>query len=266
MIIPYWSYGTINLGLLIVDTCTFFTAAGLLFGFLLFLYLSRKMRLRRLAIFYLGIFGLTGGLIGAKIGGVILNFEAYSNITWFNRLNLFQGPSFSFTGIIGLFIIGALYIWYLNKYTNEKINFWQIADIATFSVILFLIIFRIGCFLLNDHMGVETNLSWGILWFDGVIRHPIILYFIFSNIAILLLLIIFYKKFKIGQSFLIGLFCYAVSRFLLSFFQAEEKFAGLSIVRYFSIIFLITTLALFVIYVKKRKFECFYPSADNLGN
>jgi len=121
-------------------------------------------------------------------------------------------------GLFGGLLFGWLYIFY------KKLNFWFLAVLVSPAIALGIFIGRIGCFLINDHLGTITNLPWGILWPDGVIRHPIALYSSLNGLILFFLL----KSIKKNR-FLIFLIYYAASRFLLDFLRVDPRWWELTI-------------------------------------
>jgi len=86
---------------------------------------------------------------------------------------------------------------------------------------------RVGCFLINDHAGAATSLPWGILWSDGIMRHPVALYEILAMAGVFTLLwslreSISRQRQRDGSIFLLFLFSYAVIRFFLDFLREEQ--------------------------------------------
>jgi len=132
------------------------------------------------------------------------------------------------------------------------LGFWKMADLVTPAVALGIGIGRIGCFLINDHLGAATSLPWGILWPDGISRHPVALYESLVGFALFAIFWFLQKRKesvipaklvpdrdwvagiqefgsrlfgrddKPGRLFLLFLISYSAIRFLLDFLRASK--------------------------------------------
>lgn len=140
-------------------------------------------------------------------------------------------------GILGATLAAFLYL----KFSKNLHLFGKLADITALILPLSIAVGRIGCCLINDHQGAETSLPWGILWPDGIIRHPVAEYLIAANLAIFLILRFLQPKLKKpGQLFSAFLFLYFFCRFFLDFTRSigtplsDPHYFGLSTTQWIS--------------------------------
>lgn len=129
-----------TIGTISISSFGFFLSLGFLFALHLIWRLARAWDLpeeKILDLFFLTIFG---GLLGARILFIILNFEFFDSLSKMILITKYPGLSF-WGGLFG----GWLTLYFLTKRT--KLNFWQIADIAAVGVIGGIILGDIGCFL-----------------------------------------------------------------------------------------------------------------------
>lgn len=137
-------------------------------------------------IYNLGFYTLIAGILGARLGFVLLNLNLYTNVTPWTRalLSVFAlapGTEISWAGVLAAVGTAAFFV------RRWKLPALAILDsfAPTFAIL------GIGIGLANllsgDYFGVETTLPWGIdLW--GAKRHPTQIYFIAACIAILVVL------------------------------------------------------------------------------
>jgi len=226
--IPYFCFDKIIIGPITIYTWGIFVALAFLIGYLFVLRQAKKEKIDTKIIHYLFIWVLLGGMIGGKLLG--------------------QGGLTLFGGVFGVLIAAILYF-KLTK-TDFKL-FWRIADLTAFIAPISIAIGRIGCSLINDHQGAETFLPWGIVWPDGLIRHPVAEYLIISALIIFLILKFLKPKLKKpGQLFLSFLFLYSFSRFFLDFTRStgtplsDPHYFGLSATQWFSLIVIFGTITI----------------------
>jgi len=222
---PYFSYLQINLGLVTLYTWGIFLGLAFFVGFFLFSKVAKK-NLAQEKIFWLTIFILLAGIVSARLFYVI-QFPYY----FYHPMQVFEFSNGGLTiygGLVGGLIAGLFYI------RKNKLDFWPLADILAPIIALGIFIVRIGCFLINDHQGAITNLFWAIEWPDGTFRHPVALYLSLNGLVIFWILLFLKDKLKKpGQLFIIFLFYYSISRFILDFFRSSNTF--LSDPRYLSL-------------------------------
>jgi len=250
--IHYFVFDHFHFGPITIYTWGFFVGLGFLTGYLWTLWQARKkgIELEKIAFLTLAIF------LGAALGGRIL-FLLQTPARFFNDISsLWQiqnGGMMIWGGIFGAMVFGWLFLKW------QKMGFWRLADIFAAPAALGIAIGRVGCFLLNDHQGAATDLPWGILWPDGIARHPAALYEILMTLGLFGLLWYLEKKEikichserssalaeqseesdrsfvvsllrmtkekrikKDGFLFLIFLIGYAIFRFFLDFFRASS--------------------------------------------
>lgn len=216
-----------------------FLALGFLAPFAFVLKRAKEKELNTKVLLNIFIWIVVGSLIGMRLG-YVFQFPAIYLLKPLEILKLWDGGLTFYGGLIGG-IIGAVFY---SKYAKiDKKEFFTIADLVVLYLPLGIIAGRIGCFLINDHQGSLTTLPWGIVWPDGVIRHPVALYLIINGGMIFLILRIFEKKFKKpGSLFLLFLFLYSFTRFFLDFTRSTDppfsdpSFSGLSVSQWISII------------------------------
>lgn len=191
----YFSFTQIQLGPITLYSWGLMVGLAFVIGYWLALREAKKKEIDQNKIFWLAILIFLGSILGARLGSLFL-FEI-------NGL-MFYG------GLFGALIVGVFYI------KKAKLDFWEILDVLAPSLALGIFIGRIGCFLINDHMGTVTNLPWAILWPDGILRHPIALYLSLNGLILFLVLWFLRKKLqKPGQLFIFFLVYYSLSRFLI---------------------------------------------------
>ncbi len=191
---PYFSFSKIVIGSITLQVWGIFVAIGALIAYLFVLRQVPKKGIDTKIIHNLFIWVFLGGVAGSMLLG--------------------QGGLSLLGGVFGVLIAGFLYL----KLSKNLHLFFPIADTVVLIVPISIAIGRIGCSLINDHQGAETSLPWGIVWPDGITRHPVAEYLIIS--ALVLFLILKYLKpqlSKPGQLFFSFLFLYSLSRFFLDF-------------------------------------------------
>lgn len=145
-----------SIGKFSVSSFGVFLVLGFIFGVFLIWRLARAWDLDEEKILDLTLLTFVGGLIGARLYFGINHFEEF--IANPLRIILFtKYPGFSFWGG---FLGGWLTLFYYCR--RQKIDFWQIADIAAVGFLGALIVSDIGCFLGGCGVGSVTNSFSGV--------------------------------------------------------------------------------------------------------
>ena len=212
--IPYFTFTEIDLGFITIQVWGLMASIGFLLALFLSLREAERKNINKDDIWNIMILALIGMIVGSKIFYIISNFNEFENIAEMFNLNW----GFSFLG--GASFAGILLFFYARY---KGINFWKLADTITPGAIIAIIIIRIGCFLIYDHLGKITNLPWGRIYFDETIRHPVILYHIISSLAIFFVICYLKKRhLKNGLLFLYFAVYYLIFRFLTDFLRCSD--------------------------------------------
>lgn len=209
--IPYFSFEYFSVGPAKVYVWGLLVGLGFSAGYIFALIKAKKRGLDETKIMWLSVLIFVGAMLGSRLLFLLQTPGRFSGN--FSLLWQFNGGAMLYGGLLGGIYFGWLYL--------KKINwdFWEIADTLAPAGALGIAIGRIGCALINDHMGAYTSMPWGILWTDGVARHPVAIYESLFCFALFFALLYFQGKLKPGRLFLIFLLFYSVGRFLLDFFR-----------------------------------------------
>lgn len=220
--IPYQPILFITLGPLRIYTWGTLFAVGFLLALWLGLRQARRAGIDSEKIFDLGFLILIFGILGGRLAYVIANWPTFKD-NWVDIFKIWDGG----LGFIGGFLLAAAAsIIYIRK---QKLSLPKIADLAAPSIVLAYLVGRIGCFLIHDHIGKETNVPWGIRYLDGTVRHETSIY-TGLNALILLLILLYLRKKNLPQGglFIIYLIYYSITRFAIEFFQVGPYFYKLT--------------------------------------
>ncbi len=141
-----------SIGPLSISSFGLFLALAFLYGTYLVWRLARAWDLPEEKILDLVILSFFGGLIGARLFFVALNFDYFLPVLY-KTLLITKYPGLSFWGG---FLGGWLTLFYFCR--RFKLNFWQIADLASIGFLAGLILGDIGCFLGGCSVGKMSNL------------------------------------------------------------------------------------------------------------
>jgi phosphatidylglycerol:prolipoprotein diacylglycerol transferase len=168
------------------------------------------------------VFGLIGGLLGAKL---LYVFEHLDESPFFSLLFDRGGMSW-FGGFVGGLLAG---------YVTIRRHKWPLVPVlaaATPALAVGQMLGRIGCFLVGDDYGRPTSLPWGVRFPQGlpptdVPVHPAQLYEA-AFLAVLTWILIRWRRHGVpdvivlGRYFLIA----GIFRFLLEFVRVNVRVAG----------------------------------------
>lgn len=255
----------------------FLIALGIILGFIVFYYLSKKADFpakgglasgwKKDFILNLSFWLIIWGMIGARLYHVLSEIDYYLS----HPLEIFyiwQGGM----GIYGAVIAGVLVIYYFTK--KNKIDFLQILDFIAPSLALALAIGRWGNYFNQELYGLPTNLPWSIPIdpanrlagyenFDSF--HPTFLY---ESLFCLILFIFLYilaaknksmsksgmstKIYQPGYIFISYIFLYSLWRFFIEFLRLDSQpaFLNLRLGQWVSLT--LTILSLVVYFVLKK--------------
>lgn len=181
---------------------------------------------------------LAGGLAGARLLYVALNWNDFS-ASPLSVFSLHQGGLAFHGAVLGGVITALIYA------RCQRISFLELGDAFAPGLILGYAIGRIGC----DIFGNVTNVPWAVL-VEGSLRHPVQLYSALAGFAIFILL---WKRGKnrrfAGEILLLLAGSYSVYRFIIEFFRYDA--GGLSPAQYASMV--ITAAALAILALKNTK-------------
>ena len=244
--IPYFNYYKISICSIDLYIWGIFAVLGFLIGYLYVLKKAKNKGIGSCIIIDLATCVLLGGLLGARFFYLIYN-PNYFLVNFTQTIKVWNGGMSMFGGVAGCFIAVFLYFKF-KKLTKEL--FLQISDLAVAILPLSLAVIRIGCLLINDHQGKTTDLPWGIVWPDGVIRHPVALYLIVADLVIFFIIkfIMQYRQLKSGELSLVFIILYFGVRFALDFTRStgtllsDPTYSGFFLNQWLAFLIVLVTL------------------------
>ena len=183
------------------------------------------------------IYGMLGGIIGARAYYVIFSWDNYKN-NFADVFKIWEGGLAIYGGIIG----GLLAAFITCKII--KLNFYNLLDLAGMSLLIGQGIGRWGNFANQEAFGTNTDLPWGMYSekiCSYIIRnqsslpgvdpykpvHPTFLYESVWNLVGFLLINAFWKHKKYnGQILLLYLTWYGLGRAVIEGFRGDSLYIG----------------------------------------
>jgi phosphatidylglycerol---prolipoprotein diacylglyceryl transferase len=212
-----------KIGPLTVHSYGFFLALAFIVGMgISYWYLRRKF-LDAYVVFELVLGAAIGGIIGARLFYVIGHWSEFSSQWW---------EAFKFWNVQGLVFYGGLIFGILGAIIVIKLRGLSIGvvlDSGGLALPASLAVARVGCFLNGCCYGKSTSLPWGVTFPLSTQRtmgmpvnpvHPTQIYELIMDLAILIILLSVYKKFRFrGEIMIAFIMLYAVARFINEFFR-----------------------------------------------
>lgn len=170
------------------------------------------------------------GLIGARAYYVIFNWDYYG-LNWKEIPAIWRGGLASHGGFIAGFIAALIYL------RHHKVPLLKFSDSVIPLVVLGEAFVRFGNFMNGEAHGVPTNMPLGIVFprgspagdeFPNMAVHPTMLYQLFYNLTVFL--IIWFglrkKQFKEGFIAAISIILYSIGRFYIEGLRADSLYIG----------------------------------------
>ena len=234
---------------LIISWHGFFTMVGVLVSVLLVARWAKKENISSDIVYSVAIWGVLGGIIGARLVHVIDRWDYYSQ-NFGQIFTLWEGGIAIYGGILGGFLAGGLYA-VLCKYPVRKLM-----DLTAPAVLISMAIGRLGDIINGEHCAAATSSPVSISYVHassnaancanglGVAVHPVILYEMCWYLAVFV--IIWKLRNRLaphGILFVLFLSLYALGRFFITFYR-DDRIWGLSLqeAHFISLIILFSSL------------------------
>ncbi len=212
------------------------------------------------AIYSIAIWGIIGGIIGARFVHVVDNWTFYSNSPG-QILAIYSGGIGLWGGLLGGFIASAAYA----LRTHHPVGI--IADLTAPALLIVQTIGRLGDIVNGEHCAKATDFFLSFVWTNpasdaricdngvGVGVHPVIAYEMIWNM--LALIVVWRLRGKIrpaGMLFALYLALYSMGRFAISFAREDKVWAiGLQEAHYIALLVLAITVPLLIIKARPAK-------------
>lgn len=225
-----------HIGSFPIGTYGVLIAVGLLMGLMVAMWRAGTVGLEKDIIVDLAFFGILAGIVGSRIGYILLNYKAFTENP---RSYILAREGFVFAGGLVLALVIAGVFLYMKKQ-----NVWRVMDVVAPSISLGHVFGRVGCFFSGCCYGKVSWLPWAVRFprgsavflhqvEEGMIDnsdvfshavHPTQIYAAIGNLIVFLILTFLWGRriFK-GQIFLAYVVLYSVSRFMVEFFRGDKK-------------------------------------------
>jgi phosphatidylglycerol---prolipoprotein diacylglyceryl transferase len=227
---------------------------------------AERQRMDPAVLTDLGIYSLLGGLVGAKLLLVVVDWKEYLRQPSELKSILFSGGVF-YGGLIGGI---AAAIWYVHR---RKLPLWRTLDVLAPAVVIGQAVGRFACLAAGCCFGKETHVPWAIVYHDMYAArqipelpldtpvHPSPLYeSIAAGLIFAVLLWMVPRKRFHGQLALTYAVLYSAARFVLEYFRGDKVrgfvFGGMfSTSQLISIVLILAALALMPYLLKNNRVE-----------
>lgn len=266
--IPYRTFPDFQVGPLTIRTFGLFVAIGILVGVTLFLRYARQRGLDADALTKLAWQVILYGIIGSRVLFVLTHWSDFSG----DPLSMFAvwegGLQFS-----GAFLISIVVIWLFVR-RHPGLHGLVLSDGIVYGLVPGLIIGRIGCISVGEHLGTQTSFFLGWKYLGGTTREPVVggVGSVIHNTAIYELLLLiplavllwWMQRRRVGEGWITVTFLlwYGVQRFSTDFLRAYDKTVwGLTGAQYIAIGMVVGGLAL-AAWLRSREGETVEPPAE----
>lgn len=187
---------------------------------------ARRAGLDSARITDMAVYVLIGGLVGAKLLLVVVEWPYYARNPR-ELLSVIQSGGVFYGGLLGALPVAW---WYARRH---QLDGWRTADVLAPGVALGQAIGRLGCFSAGCCYGRPTDVPWGIAFRDpyatravgtplDIPLHPTQIYEALAvGLIFLGLLWLARRKRFHGQVTLVYLFLYAAFRFVIEFYRGD---------------------------------------------
>lgn len=222
--------GVIYLGKLELHTYGVLISIAFLFGIMLSTREARRTGEDPDRILDLAFWILISSIVGSRLLFIVTTWEEYwrdlaqAPIWYQSRLfRIWEGGLVFHGGLIGALLATW---WFVRRY---KMNFLKIADIVVPTVALGQFFGRLGCFSAGCCHGKATDVSWGVVFQDGlalkgIAVHPTQLYEACACLLIYAaILYVRSEKRYHGAGLLTYLFLYPIARFVIEMYRGDDS-------------------------------------------
>ncbi|MBL7785054.1 MAG: prolipoprotein diacylglyceryl transferase [Chitinophagales bacterium] len=167
-----------------------------------------------------------GGLIGARLGEVLLYNPSHYWAHPIEILYIWQGGLASHGGAIGILVASFLYVYRFGY------SYIRLLDVLALGMPFFGALIRIGNLMNSEIIGKATTVPWGFVFVrqgETIARHPVVLYEALWLTIVGIVLWRLYLGKRRAAGFIAGLFFVLTfsGRFCLEFWKANADFTQL---------------------------------------
>ena len=247
---------------LIISWHGFFTMVGVLISVLLVARWAKKENISSEIVYSVAIWGVLGGIIGARLVHVIDRWDYYSQ-NFGQIFTLWEGGIAIYGAILGGFLAASVYA-VLCKYPVRKLM-----DLTAPAVPISMAVGRIGDIINGEHFSKPTEMIWGFIYTHSSVQslynkfnpeghssfvpsHPAVAYELIYDLFIAA---IAWKLKDIirpqGMTFILFIALYSFGRFFISFVRYDKEWLlGLNQAQLIAIILLVILVPFLVFKVK----------------
>ena len=228
-------------------------------------------------VYNVAVFGIIGGILGARIVHVADNWDFYSA----NPGNIFQvwaGGIGLWGGILGGWLGGMGYAVVNNRITSDprmKVPIGRLMDLTAPAILIAQAVGRVGDLINGEHWSKATDLPWGwtftnfnspgfqgppasrtdIAWDPTQATHPTAAYELIGDL--LLFLVVWKLRGRFvpdGALWMVYLTLYSTMRFAIQFLRVDEvKVWGLQEAHFIAIIVVAVTVPWMVMFLRWKR-------------
>lgn len=232
---------------------------GIILAFKLTEYLMKKTEYNinsKILDDFVGLIVL-GIVMGGRLGYVLFyEFDFYFHNP-LEIVKVWKGGMSFFGGFLGIILVTYLFC------KKNKLNFLNFIDYWSVGTPIGLFFGRIANFINGELLGKPcSDICWGVIFKDGVVRHPSQIYEAITEGVVLFLIMMFsfHRKYYRFKGRLSGVFCsgYGISRYICECFREPDSFfswnlffkTGINLNQYFSLCIIV--LGTFLLYRSMR--------------
>ncbi len=239
--IPYRTFPVINLGPIPIRVFGVMVAVGILVGTWVFLRFARQRGLDPEELTSLAWRVVIFGIIGSRVLFVLTHLSEFSDRP-LSVFALWEG-GLQFSGAF-LIAIGVI-VWWLRRHPD--VPGWTLSDGIVLGLVPGLMIGRIGCYAVGEHLGTTTDFFLGVKYLGGETREgPIEVGSVIHNTALyefvllaplaVLLFALARRRAPRGMITATFLIWYGIQRFATDFLRAyDDTVLGLTGAQYISL-------------------------------